>query len=398
MWLSQRQVRWLIVLLALLPLIPGVLLVQVMLQNAMRDRDSAVSEVTDIYRAQLSLLVEKFSEESKDEEGERLVRHLKTIFIEDVSLLIADREGVIVSGSLSDLSRDAIVYEVATGRFKGWTISLDQLEEFPEYFNEQRARTFWHAVIIVFGVTLIAGVVWFTVHRRLRVDELRSDLLTTISHEIKTPVAAMKVLIETLEQSDVNEDTKREYLKLLGSENERVGELADQFLTYNRLERGQISIRPVECFLQNFLAEELDRMRPLFEAAGGTLIFECPEDLRVKVDVPAMKIVLANLVENALKYGGSPPRAEVVAKSSGRRVEIIVSDSGPGIPRKERKAVFRKFYRSDALLNHGHSGIGLGLAICRRFMKLLKGTIEVSTAENGDGAELVISLPMAPVE
>jgi len=110
MWLSQRQVRWLIVLLALLPLIPGILLVQVMLQNAMRDRDSAVSEVTDIYRAQLSLLVEKFSQESRDEVGERLVQHLETIFIEDVSLLIADREGVIVSGCLSDLSRDAIVY------------------------------------------------------------------------------------------------------------------------------------------------------------------------------------------------------------------------------------------------------------------------------------------------
>jgi len=287
---------------------------------------------------------------------------------------------------------------VATGRFKGWTISLDQLEEFPEYFNEQRARTFWHAVMIVFGVTLVAGVVWFAVHRRLRVDELRSDLLTTISHEIKTPVAAMKVIIETLEQSDVDEKTKSEYLRLLGSENDRVGELADQFLTYNRLERGQISVRPVECYLREFLEEELDRMRPLFETAGGTLTMKCPDDLRVWVDLPAMKVVLANLLENALKYGGTPPQAKVEARAGGRRVEIVVKDSGPGIPLRERRAVFRKFYRSDARLNRGHSGIGLGLAICRRFIRLLKGTIEVSPAENGEGAELVISLPGGSAE
>lgn len=397
MWLSQRQVRWLIVLLALLPLIPSILLIQVMMQNAMRDRDSAVSEITDIYRGQLTLLIERFIGDAEHPDGRELVDYLDRIFVEDVSLLVSNSDGDLIFGDPSSLSGDAIIYEISHGDLKGWTISLDQSEEYPEYFNEQKAQTFWHAVLIVVGVILIAGIVWFTVHRRLRVDEIRSDLFTTISHEIKTPVAAMKVLIETLEQSGVDEKTKQDYLGLLASENERVEELAEQFLTYSRLERGQIRIKRVDCYLKNFLEIELNLMRPLFESAGGTLHCQCPDEIRVKVDVPALKIVIANLLENALKYGGDPPVVKVEVNASGKRVEIMVRDQGPGIPRAERRAVFRKFYRSDALLHRGHSGVGLGLAICRHFLKLLKGKIEVSSPGAGEGATFTVSLPAGSV-
>ena len=95
-------------------------------------------------------------------------------------------------------------------------MSLDRLPSFRDHENEQRRETLWHLVAILSGVLGMAGLAWFAIHRRLRIDALRSDLLTTISHEIKTPVAASKVLLETLEEEELEEELQREYLQLIG--------------------------------------------------------------------------------------------------------------------------------------------------------------------------------------
>ncbi len=393
LWLSQRQVRWLIVLLALLPLIPSVLLVQMMVQSAMRDRDGAVAEITGIYRNQLGLIIERFSDERTESDGEALIVYLRRIFGDDISLSVLDEKGMSIRDLPFEPTRDAIIYEIAGGKFRGWTVSLDGVPVFPDHIEAQRKETWWHAVAIMTVVILVAGGVWFTVHRRLRVDALRSDLLTTISHEIKTPVAAMKVLIETLEGGSQDEETVADYIELLGKENERIGELANQFLTISRLERGQVTIRQVDCRLKGLLEEQAELFRPQFESVGGGVNCLCSDDVVVRTDPQALKVVVANLLQNALNYGGEPPRAKISVEEDPGQCRILVSDGGAGIAASDRRAVFQRFYRGDAQLNQGKVGVGLGLAICRRFMKLLKGKIYLENSGEGEGARFVVSLP-----
>ena len=103
--------------------------------------------------------------------------------------------------------------------------------------------------------------------------------------------------------------------------------------------------------------------------------------------------IWSNLLNNALKYGGSPPKAEVSVEATGRQVMISVTDGGEGIRQRDRRVIFQRFFRGDARLNQGKAGVGLGLAICRRFMKLLRGAVYVDPAWTGPGARFVVSLP-----
>ena len=397
LWLSRRQVRWLIVLLALLPLIPTILLVQVMLQTALRERDSAVSEITSMYRGQLSLLVEKVSNDSTAEKrsDSTLSDYLLKIFGDEVSLKVVNSNGQTVFQSQTPLTRDAIVYQIVSGEFKDWIISLDKIADIPENIEEQHRETFWHALLIVLGVVSAAGIVWFTVHRRLRIDDLRSDVVTTISHEIKTPVAAMKVLLETLEEGNADDQTQKDYINLIGKENERVRELADQFLTFSRLERGQIRVEKAECNLSDLLAEQVELISPQFSKRDGSIQLNCPEAFPVTTDRTALQIIVANLLENSLKYGGEQPCAVVSTQAvpGNKQVEIAVEDNGSGIAKEDRRAVFRRFYRGDSKLHESSTGVGLGLAICRKFAKLLRARLRVERSEKLGGAAMILTLP-----
>jgi signal transduction histidine kinase len=394
LWLSRRQVRWLIVLLALLPLIPSGLLIQMMVQNALRDRAFVATEMESTYRDQLARVANRFSLDQAQASESQLVDHLTRIFGSELELAVSPN-GHETGKFQEALAKSPVVHFIEEGSYAGWIISLDGVPGLPDQMTEQRQLALNHVAGIIAGVLVVAGGVWFTVHRRLRVDELRSDLLTTISHEIKTPVAASKVLIETLESGSVDEQTSKEYLNLIGKENDRMTELADQFLTYSRLEQGQVRVTKKRCTLNRLLEEQVLLLSPRFESAGGRLQLHCEKTWEVETDPRAVKLILMNLLENALKYGGDPPTCEVVARESGKRIEIVVSDGGSGVERSEQKAIFRKFYQGDAELSRGKSGVGLGLAICRQFARLLKGEVYVADSSEGEGASFVFTVPFA---
>lgn len=392
LWLSRRQVRWLIVLLALLPLIPSGLLIQMMVQNALRDRAFFATEMERTYREQLARVADRYSIDRQVADPGGLREHLARVFGPELDL-VASPAGRVEGEIEKAMSGFAVVHRIEEGSYEGWMIMIPEIPAQPDQQSEQKRLALNHVVGILVGVILVAGGVWFTVHRRLRVDELRSDLLTTISHEIKTPVAASRVLIETLEDGETDKQTTREYLKLISQENDRMTELADQFLTYSRLEQGQVSLTRKRCSLKRILQEQVILLRPQFEAVGGNLVLECDESMEVETDPRAVKLILMNLLENALKYGGTPPGCRVVAREAGRRIEILVSDDGNGVERSERRAIFRKFYQGDAELSRGKTGVGLGLAICRQFARLLKGEIYVADAAAGEGATFVFTVP-----
>lgn len=395
MWLSQRQVRLLIVLLALLPLIPGILLVQMMVQNSLRDRNVLEEGLSIIYREQLGLTAERFSLTQKEAEPERLHAHLSRVFGEGASVAINQSDQILLAEFLNEDIENSIVYTIQSGSYQGWSVSLKLAGDMLMRSEEHRQEIWWHAFWVLSGVILVAGGVWVTVHRRLRIDEIRSDLLTTISHEIKTPVAAMKVLMESLEDGAIEETARSEYYDLLHRENDRIGELADHFLLHSRLEKGQMPVRFEECDLSALVGGEVALIRPQLDSASGALSFEEGAPTLIQSDPAALKIVLSNLLENAVKYGGRPPVVEVKIGKSERHAEVSIADQGEGIPRSERRAVFRRFYRGDVQLTGSQGGVGLGLPICRHLIRLLKGDIRISSGPDGQGSVFWVRLPLS---
>ncbi|MEC5125477.1 HAMP domain-containing sensor histidine kinase [Verrucomicrobiales bacterium BCK34] len=384
----------LIVLLALLPLIPGILMVQMMVQNSLRDRSMLEEGLSLIYREQLGLTAERFSLTRNEADPDALLNHLTRVFGEAALVAIGRSDQILLSEHVGEDSENAVVHTIQEGAYQGWSVSLKVSGNVLVHSDEQRREIWWHAFWVLSGVLVVAGAAWLTVHRRLRIDEIRSDLLTTISHEIKTPVAAMKVLMESLEDGSLPAESRPEYYELLHRENDRIGELADHFLLHSRLEKGQLPVRFEPVDLSTLVAGEVKLIRPQLDSVSGELAFEGGPSTIVQTDPVALKIVLSNLLENAVKYGGQPPLLTVKIVRSDRYAEISISDQGDGIPRSERRAVFRRFYRGDVRLTGGRGGVGLGLPICRLLVRLLKGDIRVSSGPDGIGALFLVRIPI----
>ncbi|MDF1853106.1 MAG: HAMP domain-containing sensor histidine kinase [Verrucomicrobiales bacterium] len=391
LWLSQRHVRWMIVLLALLPLLPTAMLVQVMRQSALGDREAAATELSSMYRQQLIQLSERYSAMHKESDPEALVDYLRQVFGEEIELISFAPE---LAEESAFLGEEAAIHTIGEGGLAGWTVAIDSIPRFQPHVIEQKEEALWHAVFICMGVVVVGGIVWFAVHRQLRVDELRGDLLATVSHELKTPISASGLLIDTLASGNLDETETADYLALVSRENDRLAELADQFLTFSRLERGQVRNRPVSCRLANLIEEQVLLMEPRFSAAGGQLTWSCDPAIEVATDPQAAKVVLSNLFTNVLKYGGSPPRGEVSVSTDGGMARVQVRDDGPGVERRERRAIFRKYYRSDAELTETRSGMGLGLTICRQFAQLVKGGLKLIDGQ-ARGSCFEFSLPLS---
>lgn len=398
-WIGRRQVRALVVLLALLPIIPTVVLIHTMWQNSEKDRVLAIAEMNEMYRYQLRLAVERYSTspESGSLTDQDLVQFLTHVFGKELPMKIKSSGDHVIYQSDRPITQTGFGYQVTNGRFKGFDITIDSVTEIPIHIKSEHGNTIRQAIYYLLGTILMAGGVWYAVHRGLKVDEIRKDLITTISHEIKTPVSAIKVLAESLESGQLSGDDQIEYLQLISDENDRIEQLADRFLTFGRLEKGQFSIQKKDLSIDRVLNEVISRMSPRFTAREGDLRWIGEKDIAVLGDHSGLEILLTNLVENALKYGGSPPRAVISAEKNKTDAIITLSDNGSGIPTAERAAVFRSFYRSEGRLDDGQTGVGLGLAISLRIAKLMKGslTLKSSSHPDYDGATFQLRLPLA---
>lgn len=401
MWLSRRQVRWLIVLLALLPLLPAIVAMRLAIDNALRERDEAVSEETRIYRDQLIYLVTRTSLNAPPEaDGDLLFNQLRRIFGEGATVQLLDPASGKIWTHGGVPSDDNIQVVIQEGVYRDWTVLLDRVVDLPDYIRDAKLNAWARASAWACGVALVAALVWFAVHRGLQVDDLRSDLLTTVSHEMKTPLASMRILLETLVDDPdglvlFNQEKRRDYLDLALRENRRLTRLAEDFLTFARLERGDLKLRHTVCDLDGIMDGVVAELAPTIENAGA-IVSRSPAGHCAWGDPEAIASIVRNLVENALKYGigaGGVPEIHLSTEPSPvpDHTLLVVSDRGPGIAPVHQRAIFQRFFRIDDRLSNSGSGVGLGLAICRHLVRKMKGRIDWE-ANPGGGSRFVVKL------
>jgi two-component system sensor histidine kinase KdpD len=224
------------------------------------------------------------------------------------------------------------------------------------------------------------------------VDRLRRSLIGAVSHDLRTPLATIKVASSTFldKTSELSGDDAYELHSLIDMQADRLTRLVTSLLDMTRIQSGALEVRPRPRRLRDLVAEAVAELQSaLAERDVDVLV---PDGLPlVKVDPLLIVQVLTNLLDNANRHGppGTPITVAAGALKSGR-VCVSVSDSGPGVPASERQAVFEKFVRFDT---GGRSG--LGLAIAKAFVEAHGDQIWVEDAPGG-GARFVFTLPAAP--
>lgn len=263
-------------------------------------------------------------------------------------------------------------------------------------FLEARINLLFGILTVSFVSVVITGIVLVLVfvRREANLSELQADFVSKVSHELRTPLTAIRLFAETLERPETDPATRQKCSTLLVAESERLSKMIERLLDWGRMEAGRkvYELRPEK--VSDILQDALHAYGPHREV-GGDLDFgvEVSPDLPdVMVDRVAIVGAIVNLLSNAQKYGGAPPKVRLVARAAEHHVTIAVTDNGSGIPRPEHRRIFEKFYRVDDRLSRTKEGSGLGLAIVKHVARAHKARVTVDSAE-GRGSTFAIVLP-----
>lgn len=279
--------------------------------------------------------------------------------------------------------------------FVGLTAELRYRERSIE--DEVKRWAMAKTVLIVFiDLMLGAGLVlvYSNVRRELLLSKLKSDFVANVSHELKTPLALIRLFSETLELGRVpSEDKKVQYYRVIHKESRRLTQLINNILDFSRIEAGRREYRFERTDVTRVVDEVLDAYRFQIEQQGFALDVEIDEELpAVELDQEALGQALLNLLNNAVKYSRDDKHIKVAVRHDATRVTIAVSDRGIGIAAAEHDKVFEKFYRAEDSLVHETRGSGLGLALVRHIMEAHGGGVELDSIP-GRGSTFTLVLP-----
>jgi two-component system phosphate regulon sensor histidine kinase PhoR len=239
-----------------------------------------------------------------------------------------------------------------------------------------------------------AVVVLIDVTEEKRLERLRREFVANASHELRTPVAAIVGVAETLAAGAADDpEARASFLEILMRHAQRLSRLTADLLDIARLEAGykpRVEVVDLAAAVDAVLATLQVKAEPKRIALGKSPLTK----VRVSAERAAVEQILTNLVDNAIKYTPAGGRVDVRAEGRGGKVRIVVEDSGPGIPEEHRSRLFERFYRVDDARSRDLGGTGLGLAIVKHLALANGGDVAVES-EMGKGSRFIVSLPQA---
>lgn len=247
------------------------------------------------------------------------------------------------------------------------------------------------AIVMGGGVFLVAGAA----AREVRVAELKSNFVASVSHDLKTPLALIQLFAETLELGRVRSSERaQEYYRVINGEARKLTRLIENILDFSKMEAGLRPYRVAPCDLGELTHNVLQSMQSQFTQGHFNVHTTIDPALpRVMADCDATEQALENVLSNAMKYSGDARDIEVRVGQANGHVHISVTDHGIGISRREQKRIFRKFYRVDSGLSGGPQGCGLGLAIVDHTMRGHGGFVNVDS-EPDRGSTFTLHFPI----
>ncbi|MBQ3786826.1 MAG: two-component sensor histidine kinase [Lachnospiraceae bacterium] len=241
----------------------------------------------------------------------------------------------------------------------------------------------------------IVGALNQLLSRMKKLDDSRQEFVSNVSHELKTPLASMKVLADSLITmgDGATSEMYREFMVDITHEIDRENSIITDLLSLVKMDKtaGTLNIKEVD--INEMTEAILKRLKPLADQSGIELIFESVRPVKAEVDEVKLTLAVSNLIENAIKYNNPNGWVRVMLDADHQFFLITVTDSGIGIPAEAQDHVFERFYRVDKSHSREIGGTGLGLAIARSAVIMHRGAIKVSSLE-GQGTEFALRIPL----
>jgi signal transduction histidine kinase len=286
----------------------------------------------------------------------------------------------------------------AAGQLLGWRLAVTLKDGglFDTMANQRITSYLWTGVLVVTAMSILAWIIGRAFRRQIAVTRLKNDLVATVSHELKTPLASMRLLVDTLLGAErLQEQTVREYLQLIATENARLSRLIDNFLTFSRMERNRYAFDFRESRPENIAQKAAAAVQERFDAPQCTFTIEVEAGLpTILADEDGLVTALLNLLDNAFKYSGERKTISLRTRRENAKVIFEVQDNGIGLSPRDTKKVFRRFYQVDQRLSRDTGGCGLGLSIVQFIVSAHQGEIRVES-ELGRGSTFRLEFPCA---
>lgn len=238
-------------------------------------------------------------------------------------------------------------------------------------------------------------IIFHDITRMRRLEQMHKDFAANVSHELKTPLTAIKGFVETLQQMlSINDTTESQsFLNIIEKNVNRMIDLINDLLALSKLERLQgTNIEFENHNIAALIQSAVCSCTSIIEAKEMSVSIDCTDDLTALLDPILMEQAIINIVDNAVKYSSQGTSIQITTKKQGQMIDIMIQDNGNGIRKEHLSKIFNRFYRVDKARSRNEGGTGLGLAIVKHILQYHNGKIDVSSTK-GEGSCFTISIP-----
>lgn len=285
---------------------------------------------------------------------------------------------------------------VVVGLTVGWIL----LNVFSAISDSSKNRNIYWVLLsvgsIMFAFVLIGIILYLIwIIQNINLNRRQSNFIDSVTHELKTPIASLKLYLQTLHRRPVEGEQRLEFYRTMMEDVNRLERLINQLLDVARIQQKDVDPTPPQWVqLDNVIEQYVQQLTQQYQLLPSQLrvhVSRC-DVLAHKVD---LEVLVRNLLDNAIKYAGHPPEVDVELHYNEFTATFSVTDNGEGIPRHLRRRIFQRFYRAGDELERKQAGTGLGLFLVRSIVQRLKGTVRVTDVPRQNGTRFVVTIPGA---
>lgn len=282
-----------------------------------------------------------------------------------------------------------------------WYIKNNRtIKEFAKRIQPEIFTTDINWVILLEGcflmLVILAGVYIIFVYwnKQARLNRMQSNFVSSVSHELKSPLASIQLYLETMKYQDVSKDETKDFVETMLTDTERLSGLIENIMQASKFDPKKSQFQFHSVAMEPFITDLVKGHKRQFEEKEFKVSLEIVDSPVLKIDKRAMRMVFNNLVGNALRYSNRGSPFTIRMQNNKKYCQIQFIDSGIGFEKKEMKKIFKKFYRVQNRETQDIEGAGLGLYISKEVVKNHKGKIDVTSRGKDQGSIFTVSLPM----
>ncbi len=254
------------------------------------------------------------------------------------------------------------------------------LNDEPDYIRKRTWMILGEGVVFFSIVVFAIFQIRKSILKDIELSRQQKNFLLAVTHELKTPIASVKLYLQTLKRHQLDEDKRNEIATNALTENERLQQIIDNILSVSQLENRTFQLHKESINIKQAIDTALNAARMQNACEIET---SCPENLNFNLDKNAFHSILSNLIDNSLKYAGDFPRISVQCSGNEKQLKVIFEDNGPGVPAEKLDIIFQRFARLGHEETRSSKGVGLGLYIVKELVRAMHGEIKAENISSG---------------